>query len=386
VPMVPTGEHRTARGRAGCFLAGLICFAPHFGGWPAVPAWSAELRGQAPENVGFVELETEGSSSGSVRIAEDLANIVDGATRRVLPIVGKSAEQNLDDLTHLHAIDLAILPADILSAAQQQMYGFRTSTATSYVTLLYNQELHILALPKFKSITDLDDQEVNVDVSGSGTEMVARWLFDHLRLTAVLTNYDQILALDKLRKGEIAAVAFVAGRPAPLFQAIGRNENLHFLAIPYDTDVIGTYLPAKLDAGDYPNLIEPGKHVDTIAASTVLAANNLPPSSMRYAKVASFIDAFFTNFPSLLKPGHHPKWHEVNLAAVLPGWTRFPAAQDWLDRHSVARPKTKPEELKDQFFHFLETRQQSVRSPAMTERQMQDLLKQLERGRADEAR
>jgi uncharacterized protein len=384
---MPSGEHQRARGRAGCFLAGLIFFVPPCAGWPIAPARSAEPPVQAPDNRGVVELETEGSVSGSVRIAEDLANIVDdGATRRVLPVVGKSAQQNLADLTQLNGIDLAILPIDVLSAARRQMYNSGTDTAISYVTLLYNQELHLLARPEFKSITDLDNQEVNVDVPGSGTAMIADWLFDHLRIAAVPTNYDQLLALDKLRKGEIAAVAFVAGKPATLFQAIDRNENLHFLAIPYDTDVIGTYLPAALDAKDYPNLIEPAQHVDTIAAANVMVVGNLPPSSTRYSKVASFINAFFTNFQSLLKPGHHPKWHDVNLAAVLPGWTRFRAAQEWLNRHSIAASKQKPADMKDQFFRFLDTRQQSVGGPAVTERQKQELLMQFERWRADEAR
>jgi uncharacterized protein len=33
----------------------------------------------------------------------------------------------------------------------------------------------------------------------------------------------------------------------------------------------------------------------------------------------------------LQKPPRHPKWREVNIAATLPGWTRFVAAQQWLD-------------------------------------------------------
>jgi Resolvase, N terminal domain len=32
------------------------------------------------------------------------------------------------------------------------------------------------------------------------------------------------------------------------------------------------------------------------------------------------------------------KWHDVNLAATLPGWTRFEAAQVWLDSHLRAAP------------------------------------------------
>ena len=43
---------------------------------------------QAPNNKGVVEIETGSSSGISVRIVEDIANIIDdGATRRVLPVV-----------------------------------------------------------------------------------------------------------------------------------------------------------------------------------------------------------------------------------------------------------------------------------------------------------
>jgi hypothetical protein len=41
--------------------------------------------------------------------------------------------------------------------------------------------------------------------------------------------------------------------------------------------------------------------------------------------------AFFSKFSSRSRRG--PKWREVNLAAGLANWKRFPAAQEWLDRH-----------------------------------------------------
>ena len=46
-----------------------------------------------------------------------------------------------------------------------------------------------------------------------------------------------------------------------------------------------------------------------------------------------FVDAFFPKIAEFQKPPRHVKWHEVNLAATLPGWKRFEAAQAWLDHH-----------------------------------------------------
>jgi hypothetical protein len=72
-------------------------------------------------NRGVVELETASSASISVRIAEDLASVVnDGATRRLVPVIGTSSLGNLIDLKLLRGIDMAILPADILDYAGEQ--------------------------------------------------------------------------------------------------------------------------------------------------------------------------------------------------------------------------------------------------------------------------
>jgi hypothetical protein len=38
----------------------------------------------------------------------------------------------------------------------------------------------------------------------------------------------------------------------------------------------------------------------------------------------------------LQQPGFDQKWKTINLAATVPGLTRFPAAQAWLDREPRA--------------------------------------------------
>jgi hypothetical protein len=60
------------------------------------------------------------------------------------------------------------------------------------------------------------------------------------------------------------------------------------------------------------------------------------PGTERYNKVARFVDAFFGKFQKFLQPPRHPKWKDVNLAAQVPGWTRFGPAQDWLQRQAQA--------------------------------------------------
>ncbi|MGH7248124.1 MAG: TAXI family TRAP transporter solute-binding subunit, partial [Pseudomonadota bacterium] len=71
----------------------------------------------------------------------------------------------------------------------------------------------------------------------------------------------------------------------------------------------------------------------------VLICYNWPKGTDRYRRVAEFVDRFFSHFAEFQKPPRHPSWREVNLAAELPGWNRFPEAQLWLDSHrrAVAR-------------------------------------------------
>ena len=307
--------------------------------WLGRPVHAAEPQPEVSGTNGFVELETEEAAGGSVAIAEDLASIVDDSSiQRLLPVVGKSAQQSLFDLMHLPGIALAILPTDVLDAARRQDLYPEIEKEISYVTVLYSQELHLLARPEIRSLPELAGRTVNIGVIGSGTALTASRLFNLLNVSPTLTYERERPALEKLRQGEIAGLALVAPRPAPLFLGIRPEERLHFIAVPLQPAVINAYVPTKLDPADYPNLVRPGESVETIAVATVLAAGKSEPGTPQYREVAAFVDGFFSHISVLLQPGHHPKWQEVNLAALFPGWNRFPAAQEWLDHGGVSAP------------------------------------------------
>ena len=46
------------------------------------------------------------------------------------------------------------------------------------------------------------------------------------------------------------------------------------------------------------------------------------------------------------EPGYHEKWKDVNLAASVPGWTRFKPLQDRLDKAAVVSARTDPAQLR----------------------------------------
>ena len=49
---------------------------------------------------------------------------------------------------------------------------------------------------------------------------------------------------------------------------------------------------------------------------------------------------------TLQHPPYHPKWRDVNLAATVPGWTRFNVAEDMLQQIQ-AQQQQKPQQRAD---------------------------------------
>jgi hypothetical protein len=137
-----------------------------------------------------------------------------------------------------------------------------------------------------------------------------------------------------MRKGEMAAVVFITSKPVDAFVKGRWEPGFKFLPVNYDSKFEDYYLPATLEAAEYPGLIKQGERVSTIAVPTALVAFNWPAKTNRYERVARFVDRLFSRIDKLQVPGFDPKWKSINLSATVPGLARFPAAQDWLDREA----------------------------------------------------
>jgi uncharacterized protein len=64
----------------------------------------------------------------------------------------------------------------------------------------------------------------------------------------------------------------------------------------------------------------------------VLAVFNWPKNTDRYRRVQRFTEALFTKWDKFMEPHRHPKWRDINLAATVPGWTRWSVAEEMLSR------------------------------------------------------
>jgi TRAP transporter TAXI family solute receptor len=316
-------------------------------------AATADLRERV--NKGTVRLISGGVDGTYIRIAADLANVLDRADDlRILPIVGKGSVQNVTDILYLRGTDIGIVQSDVLAYMQKAGTHPTIDRRIRYITKLYNEEFHLLAADEFDSFADLAGKKVNFGPQGSGTYMTASTVFHILGIDVEPTTDDYAVALDKLKAGEIAATIYVAGKPTDIFRKIPENSGLHFLPVPLTAELMETYLPSNLRHLDYPSLVAEGEDVETIAIGAVMAVYNWEANQDRYAKVSKFVEAFFNSFEEFLKPPRHQKWQEVNLAAVVPGWTRFPAAQNWLDARPQEAAAVYDPELRAAFQTFVQ--------------------------------
>src|ERR1700732_3167416 len=271
-----------------------------------------------------------------VQFGADLASVLDDGNKlRVLPIVGRGSVQSVADILFLQGVDLGIVRADTLDYLERKGFAKDIKKQFTYVTKLYNDEMHVIASKAIHNLRELDGKTISVDLPNGGTFITALTVFERLGLKPKVVYIEQRIALEKLKKGEIDAVIVVGGKPYKPVSSF-KDDRFHLVTVNYEKPLQGDYLPATLSAKDYPNLIADGEQGDTIAVPGVLAAYNGAPNTERYRKLAVFVDAFFTKFPTFQNPPFHPKWKEVSLSAPLADWQRLAAGTPWAPPHRPA--------------------------------------------------
>jgi TRAP-type uncharacterized transport system substrate-binding protein len=204
--------------------------------------------------------------------------------------------------------------------------------------------MHVLAPQTIHGIRDLDGKTVAIDLPDASTFVTAINVFEHLGIKPHLLYIEPRLALEQLRRGDIDAIIAVEGKPLQWLGQVN-DPNLHLVPVEYDTSLRDEYLPAQLSSEDYPNLISSSAPVGTIAAEAVLASYNWQPGTDRYRRLALLVDSLFSHIAQLQQPPYHPKWQELAPMAPVAGWTRFSAAQEWVDHNAPVGSAATPEAL-----------------------------------------
>jgi TRAP-type uncharacterized transport system substrate-binding protein len=330
-------------------------------------------------NAGTVTIITAPAGGATSIFGSDMARVLDDDQKqlRILPVLGKGPVRNVVDILYLKAIDMGAVTAEVPEFYRLQ-YGIPDiASRLRYVAKLYNNEVHVVARSDVKSIFDLEGKRVvaQTDVGYYSAKVI----FTRLGINAIFDNRtDDAAAIQKIADGNVDAYIGSTGKVFGLLRNVkNENRSLHLAAIPYDKRLQDMYLPTTLTSDDYPNLLAAGESVDTVATSVLLTSFNWPEKTERYNRVARFVDAFFSHIDEFHKPPRHPKWKESSISIVVPGWTRFKAAQDWLDANAVkpsAQAPTQPQAPQSEFVRFLDRTGKRDLAPEEKERLYQQFL------------
>jgi uncharacterized protein len=308
-------------------------------------------------NAGTVTIITAPTGGALAAMGSDLAQVLDdGEQLRVLPVIGKSPEQNLIDILRLRSIDMGFVSSDTVDFVKTKYNIPNLENRLAYIAKIYNSDIHIVARKEIRTIYDLEGKKIFCPIGFTSVGVILNKL--GIKVASIDTTTDDVSALKKTIDGEADAWVVAAGKVAPIIKNL-KNEagRFHLVSVPYDKPVQGVYFPSALTSADYPNLVAPGETVDTVAFSILLMVYNWPPGSDRYNRVAKFVDALFRKIDLLQQPIRHPKWRETSLSATIPGLQRFKAAEDWLQAAQAAEARATPQVDKTELYNeFLEWR------------------------------
>jgi TRAP transporter TAXI family solute receptor len=301
--------------------------------------------GQVANRLGYlINKDTVGIISGNpngtyLRLAYDMSAVLDDEEKgiRILPIIGAGGGGNIKDVRFLKGIDLGITQSVLLNRFKRTNEIGPIEDKIVYIAKLNNEEMHLIvrADSGIESIDQLAGKKVNFSDVGSGSQLSNQEIFNRLNIKVTEVNMGQADAVEALKRGEIAATILIAGKPTGSTARIKAADGFKILPVAYAKALQDDFLPAVLTHEDYPDLIAPGQKVDTIAVSCVLIAYNWDKGTDRYQRISRFVEAFFPRIADFQKKPRHPKWKEANLAAVVPGWKRHDAAEEWLAKNRM---------------------------------------------------
>jgi TRAP-type uncharacterized transport system substrate-binding protein len=269
----------------------------------------------------------------NMTFADELAKVLDdGDNLRILPVVTYGAASNLEDLLYLRGIDAAVTQSDVFEFFRTQRKIANLESRINYIIRLPTAELHVVARTDVNSLQDLRGKKVNFGRPGTGSSLTGPIVFQRLGVQVEATDFDDVVGMQKLNSGEIAAILRLVNKPIAPLKQLPANSGLHLVPIPFGKQFEDFYALGEFTPQDYPTLVPPGTVTDTISVPQVLAVFNWQKNTDRYRKVQRFVESFFTKFEQFQMPPRHPKWRDVNLAATVPGWTRWSVAEEMLQR------------------------------------------------------
>lgn len=306
---------------------------------PAIRESAAERNQRDRINNWSLGLAAGRTEGAPLQFAAELARVLDdGDNMRVIPMVTRGPFDNIYDLLYLRGVDAAIVYGDVLDHFRNKPDFSQSIKRVNYLLNLFPSEVHIFARPEINSLKDLEGKVVNFNTQGTAAAFSGPIIFSQLGIKVKETFVPHSTAMEKMRTSdEVAATFWVSSKPLAPFLKGKFPPGFKFLPVEY-TDKLEYYAPAYLESADYPALIPEGTRIATISVPAVLAVADTPADPAKKVRLSRFVDYIFERFERLQKePGYHEKWKDVNLAASVPGWTRYPALQEKLDKLASAK-------------------------------------------------
>ena len=306
-----------------------------------------------------------------LRFADELGKVLDdGDELRVLPTISRGAAANLQDLIYLHGIDVAFTQSDVFEHFRNKIPNLENRV--HYIVRLPVAELHVTARAEFATLESLRGKKVVFGPPGSSPTLTGPIVFQRLGIPVEPVFIDFSNGMKMLRSGEVAGLLGVVSKPVDYWSKIPADAGLHLLPVPYTKALADLYVVGEFTGQDYPNLIPANQKIETIAVPSVLAVYNWPKNSDRYRRIERFTQYLFNRWDKLTQPPFHPRWRDVNLAATVPGWTRFSVSEQMLQR--LAQGPTADRATNRDFQAYVSSREGRALSQAERDALFRDFL------------
>ena len=284
---------------------------------------SQQIRNRVNDgHVGIMCCRTTGSF---LYYCEDMAVALNdnvGYSLRVVPMIGEGSVRNVEDVLYLRGVDLALAYVDTLDFLERQQVYPNIKEKVRYVTAMHGADLHLIADRSIGSIDDLAGKKVNFSTPGTGSFLTMSNVFEALDIEVDVQSDAEAVALDRLKRGEIAAMALSAAPPWRLATDIEAEDGLKLLEIPVER-VAGPYEAASWTSDIYPNLIDPGQEVRTLRTRIALLAYNWDSDHPRCGRVDRMARALRDSLDELRDGPYQEKWQDVDFDVEIRGLSRW---------------------------------------------------------------
>ena len=283
-----------------------------------------------------VGIMTGGLGGTYIKFGNDSMKLMDRVHAKLLvrPIISKGSQINIIALKESPGVDLAIVQSDVMKAYKESGKISKILNELRFITFLYNEEVHIVALKNSNSnfVKDLNNKKVVIGPSGSGTELTSRNIFTILELNVKQINSSYDDAFKKLLNHQVDAIVLVGGKPlSRLKPYLNKIKFLNFSDSSINL-LASVYPSALLTHSDYSNI---NSSIKTIAVPSILVAYNWTPqnNAYRYNGLKRFVEMFFSHLDEFRNIGlsyGNKKWMQINPLKNVQGWKRHRVVVDYM--------------------------------------------------------